>query len=101
MSSISPEARELGLGPDEEVLGLLGDPAGRQVEVLAPDGLGDLGDGDAQGVHPVEVDLDLDLALQAADDVDRPDAVHLLDLGPDLVVDETTGPRTGSSGRSG
>ena len=88
MSSISGRLAELGLGPDEEILGLLGDPAGRHVQVLAPDGLGDLGDGDALGVHPVQVDLDLDLPLQAADEVDGPDAVHLLDLDLDLVVDE-------------
>ncbi len=79
---------ELGLGPDQEVVALLGDPAGRQVQVLGPDGLADLGQRKVEEGQLVDVDLDLDLALEAADDLDLADAVDPLDAGPDLVVDE-------------
>ena len=57
--------------------------------------------GDAQGVDPLHVDFDVDLALQAADDVDGADAVDLLDLGPDAVFDERADLGQAPAGRRG
>ncbi len=82
------DARKLRLGPDQEILGLLGQPAGRHVEIFTPDGLSDLGDREALGVEPSQVDLDLNLPLQSADDIHCPNPVHLLDQRLDLVLDE-------------
>src|SRR5690606_31494790 len=61
----------------------LEDPAGRLAGALAH-GVGDVGDGEAVGAQALEVELDLELALVAADAGDLGDALHALERVAEL-----------------
>ncbi len=62
--------------------------AGRQVEVLGAERVGDVLDGEPEPGEPRRIDQDLDLALAPADEVDAADAGDALDALLDDVVGE-------------
>jgi hypothetical protein len=86
------DAGEVAGGADRVLgLGLLGD-AGRQVQVLLRDAVGDLLERQPAGAQLLRVHVQDDRALLAAGDVHRGDAVRALDDRRDLVVEQGAEP---------
>ncbi len=81
---------DAGDAEEDLVVAPLDDP-GRHVDVLLADLAGDDVEGQAEGLELEGIEVDLDLPLTAAGDVDGGDPGHALEPVGDLLVDDAPG----------